>query len=103
MCDTWNREVSPSGFPEIRVVTAKLLRLPDRSPNRQWLMAEPVLHGDYRKFNSNNNWVDNADDCQAIQAFSHWTYHRSGANPLWAECPRGIRRICLNNCSHHHF
>lgn len=33
----------------------------------QWLMAEPAIKGDYRKFNSNGGFVDDSDDAAAIQ------------------------------------
>ena len=42
------------------------------------LSKEPWISGDYKKFNNNWGWVDEADYSASIQAFSHWTYDITG-------------------------
>lgn len=46
------------------------------------VFVEPLLSGDFVKFNSNNGAVTSSNNC-AIEAFSHWTFQYSkGAHLL---------------------
>jgi hypothetical protein len=46
-------------------------------------LVEPLIR-DFTKFTSNNGWIANSDDwtVEAMEAFSHFTYHRSGGQMI---------------------
>ena len=45
-------------------------------------LVEPYIR-DYTKFTSNGGWInDNDPDAEAMEAFSHFTYHRSGGSMI---------------------
>mmetsp|Transcript_3852 Transcript_3852/g.8294 ORF Transcript_3852/g.8294 Transcript_3852/m.8294 type:complete len:269 (+) Transcript_3852:718-1524(+) len=46
-------------------------------------LAEPLIRG-FTKFTSNNGWIDQDEGwtTEAMEAFSHYTYHCSGGNHL---------------------
>ena len=46
-------------------------------------LVEPLIR-EYRKFTSNSGWIEDSNEhaVLAMEAFSHFTYHRSGGNLL---------------------
>lgn len=47
----------------------------------EWVVAEHFLHGDYKKWLSNNGWVS-SDAGETLPAFSHWTWVESNGDIL---------------------
>jgi len=68
----------------IHFVDVSLLRLEKAGPSRhtkrtasyEYATLEPLIEGKYIRFNNNAGYA--ADRCRTVQAFSHFTYHRSG-------------------------
>ena len=46
----------------------------------EWVVAEHFLHGDYKKWLSNNGWVSDAGE--TLPAFSHWSWVETKGNLL---------------------
>ncbi len=44
------------------------------SKNTDFFCAEPLITGEYKKFNNNNGYVSDENYHQILNAFSHWTY-----------------------------
>lgn len=60
-------------------------------PVGERVLIEPYVPGEFKKYNSNSGWVcDAADGGDMLQAFSHWTYHKSGGTQLVCDI-QGIR------------
>ena len=71
----------PKDVPPIRFVTPSLLGLNMKKDSKQmkWFFVEPYIAGRYEKFNSNAGYVAKASDINdAMQAFSHFTWKKSG-------------------------
>ena len=71
LANCFNR-VKPKGAKEIFFLQTEVLKMDGDSG--VCLSKEPWISGDYKKFNNNWGWVDEADYSASIQAFSHWTY-----------------------------
>ena len=51
----------------------------------EWIMIEPYLDGEFTKFNSNTGAVPRKFANHVLQAFSHFTYHISGGQMVFAD------------------
>ena len=65
-------KVKPRGSKEITFLRTEVLKM-DADPST-CLSKEPLISGDYKKFNNNWGWVDEKDYSASVQAFSHWAY-----------------------------
>jgi elongation factor 2 kinase len=62
----------------VDIIQMCVIEMVDR-PNRPVFHLEHFIDGDYVKYNSNSGFVVVGDDCrQTPQAFSHFTFERSG-------------------------
>lgn len=54
--------------------------------NNKYIIGEKFMEGKYQKFNSNSGWVNpntrSSDLCKFLQAFSHFTFHKSKGSVL---------------------
>ena len=71
-------------IPTITILPCVIFRLRDENSSGgfRYLSAEKYLEGTFRKFNSNNGFVDSKMDIQNLvaQAFSHFTYEYTKKN-----------------------
>lgn len=74
-------DAKPKDVPPIRFVTPSLLGIQMKRDSKEmkWLFVEPYIAGKYEKFNSNAGYVAKKSDINdAMQAFSHFTWKKSG-------------------------
>ena len=60
---------------KVAFVVAQVLELPSRQGSQRWASLEPLLSGEYNKFNNNAGAVLGG---RLAQAFSHFTVHETG-------------------------
>jgi len=58
----------------------------------QKMLVEPMIKGEYFKFNSNTGYA--ADDSDAMQALSHFSFHQSGGEFLLCDLQGGRYANC---------
>ena len=75
---------------KIEYLPASVLYIAGRGQDREYVMVEPKLEGEFRKFNNNKGWVDDSIDCAILQAFSHWTYQFSHGEFLLSDVQGAI-------------
>ncbi|KAK0654343.1 hypothetical protein QBC41DRAFT_386492, partial [Cercophora samala] len=79
------------------IVVTCLTRLSDAGEgDAQCMSLEPLIKGEYTKYNSNNGWVNKGKPdhpiFQAAQAFSHFTFERSRGNFMVTDL-QGVGRV----------
>ena len=79
------------GIPTVRYVDATIGQIMN-APGRPYFFREGLIAGEFEKYNSNTGYVEEIPsmkgkvDHSAVQAFSHWTYERSGHEMLVNDC-----------------
>ena len=79
------------GIPTVRYVDATIGQIMN-APGRPYFFREGLVAGEFEKYNSNVGYVEEIPsmkgkvDHSAVQAFSHWTYERSGHEMLVNDC-----------------
>lgn len=77
--DKWNNRSDRKQFEKILVSKGHLIT----SNSGIKYLAEPIIR-EYKKFTSNSGWIDKDGTwmADAMEAFSHYTYHKSGGQLL---------------------
>ncbi len=71
--------VKPSDSPSLEFIKVSILKIPPDIDGRlRYFTYEPYMEGTYEKFNSNGGYVATSSLFEVIQAFSHYTWVRSG-------------------------
>ena len=78
--------------PVLEVVPARVFKFETDDVTRQWLMCEPCLDGDFRKFNSNAGWADASADAEPAHAFCHWCYQSTGGEYMVSDVQGVLNR-----------
>lgn len=79
------------GIPTIKYVDATIGQI-QNAPGRPYFFREGLVSGEFEKYNSNVGFVEEMPsakgkvDHSAVQAFSHWTFERSGHQMLVNDC-----------------
>merc|ERR1712176_1715118 len=88
----FNQEVSPTKNGQSCNVYVRPSRLYEMTEDKkdskgriylrgaETLALEPMIHGEYEKFNSNTGW--SSGNASLPDAFSHWTWVHSGGDLL---------------------
>ena len=64
---------------------------------RKKYLVEPLIRG-FTKFTSNNGWISDSEGWhgEAMEAFMHYTYHRSGGNLIVCDL-QGKQKLIMHN------
>lgn len=75
----------PVSYPQITYVDAGLVQYVAKD-GMPWCSSEEYIDGQYIKFNNNNGTVTRESGHDIVQAFSHWTFHRTNGDLLVCDC-----------------
>lgn len=93
LAEDWN-EFCPAG-KEILITKGDVMQIDDKK-----YMVEPLIRY-YRKFTSNNGWIASEDDegwaVLALEAFSHFSYHRTGGQLVVCDLQGRYRHDSFNS------
>jgi hypothetical protein len=87
----FSEQARAKGIPTIKYVDAAFGQI-QNAPGRPYFFREGLVNGEFEKYNSNTGFVEEMPsaigkvDHSAVQAFSHWTYERSGHQIMVTDC-----------------
>ena len=91
LANEFNKVAAPRGIPRVAYVEASVCQFLTRR-GRPYFAQEGLVDGIWEKYNNNTGYIQpnpslrGGVDHSAVQAFSHWTHHVTGAKMMVLDC-----------------